>query len=311
MDWIDEVCDPDFALKVVIEEDSDAEHLKRLQINIGKLYNAWGSQCTKLVHNLQDYASLRGPRSWRVQASTQLQLGALVFDTLQQQTSAKTKQAGFGALGLCVAHTTKMMRACSEMLGSGATASLSAGCVPDTMQAVQILMCMPEIHESSQNFLLMREPFARMLVHDAWFDVNCRSLTQRDLVRRAVVRLHWLYEAHLRLELAMHLLWKYWCKGLSLPALADRRMKRQVDYLSLEGVPHSPEQVVAALRRREFPMNLIIDCFHFYQALNWAFESTQAVSFIDHHANFSRFNASQLSFVELFRVLRNGKGASA
>ena len=132
MDWIDEVCDPDFALKVVIEEDSDAEHLKRLQINIGKLYNAWGSQCTKLVQNLQDYASLRGPRSWRVQASTQLQLGALVFDTLQQQTSAKTKQAGFGALGLCVAHTTKMMRACSELMGQQTvrTCLVAYGCVP-------------------------------------------------------------------------------------------------------------------------------------------------------------------------------------
>ena len=63
-------------------------------------------------------------------------------------------------------------------------------------------------------------------------------MTQRDLVQGSIIRLHWLYEAHLRLELALHLLWKYWCCGLNLRTLATELAERRIDYLSLDGVPH-------------------------------------------------------------------------
>ena len=84
MSWIDEVCDPEFASKVVIEQDSDQDHQKRLQAEIDDVCNCWDLQCFQLSSALRHFASSRCPTHNVVQRNARMQLGALLYDTLQQ-----------------------------------------------------------------------------------------------------------------------------------------------------------------------------------------------------------------------------------
>ena len=75
-----------------------------------------------------------------------MQLGALLYDTLQQETTAKAKLAAFGALKKCVAQAEQVVQLCADMVGAGLSSHDELQTGANTVQAVQILLCIPEIH---------------------------------------------------------------------------------------------------------------------------------------------------------------------